>query len=693
MKFKKKLFLISLSLLFITTISSCSNNTNYNITYHLDGGTNSSSNVSTYNDAKSLSLESASKAGYTFEGWYLDSNYTKLFNNNVSGNIDLYAKFVPIVYKINYISIDDIDNNNPKTYTIEDEIELEDPTYKYDNFLGWYNDIDCKTDAITKIEKGTTGDITLYAKYPLLYSYLDEVGPINLYGREINLTYTNDDKTYYTNLGEEILNDIKEEKIAYEKLEEKIDILDSAPNYFYNEYQISYLLADMTATSDAYDLKSEIYSLYKKMYSYIEQAEYNIYNSIYKDNYYYGYLELETAEEVEAYYKGLNPEVNKAISDAATNLNNAENDYYAGKYNAFDTLAKIVKYGNELAVLSGYDNYIYYSYSESYDRDYQPTDVAKLKPYIRDYIAPIYDYTNDYIANFEANATSEELITYNQLLSAQFGYYMEYIYNYSKEVGSDYEENFNNLLKTGNYFLSNAINDNITAYQWDIDDVPYLYFSYDYQSMDTFIHEFGHYNAYIVAEDEGSYDLLETQSQGNELLFYVYLLNQNAINKNIYATYLAKMLNEFARVILQGYLYNELEMYIYNQDYDNTTIEETIKYWDTLCDEIGSKTMKEAMTYEAVADRLIRYSAYYISYTTSALASIELMGFAYDDFSLGVEIYNKIYANYTDDPEINNFMQVISHAGLKDVFSEEAYVTISKFINNLKVDVFEPNKY
>ncbi len=68
----------------------------YSITYVLNGGTNNSQNISSYNIEKSFTLKDARKTGYTFSGWYSDSS----FNNKVTeialgttGNKIFYAKW------------------------------------------------------------------------------------------------------------------------------------------------------------------------------------------------------------------------------------------------------------------------------------------------------------------------------------------------------------------------------------------------------------------------------------------------------------------------------------------------------------------------------------------------------------------------------------------------------------------------
>ena len=53
---------------------------------------------------------------------------------------------------------------SPVSYTILDEITLPEATSSY-KFLGWYDNSEYTGNAITKIEKGTTGNIILYAKW------------------------------------------------------------------------------------------------------------------------------------------------------------------------------------------------------------------------------------------------------------------------------------------------------------------------------------------------------------------------------------------------------------------------------------------------------------------------------------------------------------------------------------------------
>ncbi len=99
--------------------------------------------------------------GYTFEGWYVDDEKWSFITHTVNNDITLYAKWEPVTYQIEYIGA----QGEKTTYTTIEEFEL--PLGEGGNgsyiILGWYFDQAFKNQ-VTKIEKGTTGNLKLYAK-------------------------------------------------------------------------------------------------------------------------------------------------------------------------------------------------------------------------------------------------------------------------------------------------------------------------------------------------------------------------------------------------------------------------------------------------------------------------------------------------------------------------------------------------
>ena len=138
----------------------------YDITYENDGGTHS--NPVSYTIEDSFALSVAEKIGYTFVGWYSDAAYTTKVESVSAGSkgaITLYAKFEINNYTISYGNTKDAENNNVTSYNVNtDTITLSDLSKTGYVFEGWYNG----EEKVTEIAKGSTGDITLTAKWSVI---------------------------------------------------------------------------------------------------------------------------------------------------------------------------------------------------------------------------------------------------------------------------------------------------------------------------------------------------------------------------------------------------------------------------------------------------------------------------------------------------------------------------------------------
>ncbi len=167
----------------------------YTVTYHLNNGTNHTSNPSTfkYTDAK-YDLNQASKAHYQFMGWYTNPQFTGnvviSINQNSYQNVVLYARYTPLTYLIEM----DSQGGNSQTninYTIETEqVNLPTPTKLGYTFDGWYDQL-TGGNKYTVVPKGTTGHLKLYARY-IINTYqityqLD--GGMNHVDNPVNYTY------------------------------------------------------------------------------------------------------------------------------------------------------------------------------------------------------------------------------------------------------------------------------------------------------------------------------------------------------------------------------------------------------------------------------------------------------------------------------------------------------------------------
>ena len=129
-----------------------------------------------YGKTYTLNNNAFKRKGYTFVGWNTKANgsgtsYTnkaRIKNlTSVDGKkVTLYAQWKRTNYSITYkLNGGKNSSKNPDSYTIKTStITLKKPSRKGYTFVGWYSDKKYKN-KVTKIKKGSTGKVTLYAKW------------------------------------------------------------------------------------------------------------------------------------------------------------------------------------------------------------------------------------------------------------------------------------------------------------------------------------------------------------------------------------------------------------------------------------------------------------------------------------------------------------------------------------------------
>jgi len=153
----------------VYAVWSTENFTFHTVSFEMDGhGYVASQRVKDGETASAVAEPSAE--GYTFGGWYANSELTNAFNfgSAISGATTVYAKWTPVAYTITYnLDGGSNSNHNPSTYTIESQdIVLVDPARNGYVFKGWFTD-EGKTKEIDVILNGSTGNMTLYASWEI----------------------------------------------------------------------------------------------------------------------------------------------------------------------------------------------------------------------------------------------------------------------------------------------------------------------------------------------------------------------------------------------------------------------------------------------------------------------------------------------------------------------------------------------
>lgn len=115
-------------------------------------------------------LKEISADGYTFGGWHNGGTKASA-GDKVTADITLKAEWTPTSYTITY----NLNGGSfagsytaPSSYTIEEEVALpnaENVAKEKSAFKGWYESDGFSGGAVTRIEKGATGDKTYYAKW------------------------------------------------------------------------------------------------------------------------------------------------------------------------------------------------------------------------------------------------------------------------------------------------------------------------------------------------------------------------------------------------------------------------------------------------------------------------------------------------------------------------------------------------
>ncbi|MCM1513895.1 MAG: InlB B-repeat-containing protein [Anaeroplasma bactoclasticum] len=138
----------------------------FNVNYELNGGTNGA-NPTIYNVEKlPVTLANPEKVGYTFVGWYMGDTQVEEIALGTTGDITLTAKWELVEFNVNYELNGGTNGANPTIYDVEKlPITLVNPEERVGyTFVGWY----MGDTQVEEIALGTTGDITLTAKWELI---------------------------------------------------------------------------------------------------------------------------------------------------------------------------------------------------------------------------------------------------------------------------------------------------------------------------------------------------------------------------------------------------------------------------------------------------------------------------------------------------------------------------------------------
>ena len=481
-------------------------------------------------------------------------------------------------------------------------------------------------------------------------------------------------------------------------------------DYVGTQYQIASVLMDVDGTTTAqnnFNTVSKQYNLMFSNYYGIVVAVNQSKDSTFKREFYtyYNYGQELSQEEIDQLIK--DAQVNSGNNETQDKIDNiidqySQLDYKSATYtnDVSKLYGQLVTLNNTLAKSYGYNNYMDYAYKNVYNREYTPAEVAKMRNYVKQYIAPLYNKIATENKKYDSLSKDADVDFYNA-----FNYYslftdatatkgfkeaksaIEYIYKYFQflDDGNNnikFVNSVEDLFKTGNYFTGTGVG--AYTYWFDSYKKAVLYFNDpDYATTFTFVHEFGHYyeNCHN-GERNLSFDHCETQSQGNEMLLLAWLEQNKAsgISDGYLATKYAQLENMLKTIIVSTAV-DEFEQAAYNNTYGTGEFKDGIatnKYqqlFETILNSYSANISGYNDYWSAV---VFDNAGYYISYAMSALPAVEIYAKATTDLNAAKTAYLKLFI-YTSQDEIT-FTEALKAAGLDNPFSESLYTTIANSI-------------
>ena len=440
---------------------------------------------------------------------------------------------------------------------------------------------------------------------------------------------------------------------------------------------------------DAYEKYIYFQGILEEVTQWQENLYDEMYNSKYKDDFFKGMTE----EEIQKLINNVKPDRYYEIENAQKSLIKQYQDLSDDEVDTktSDIYLSLVKNYKEEATLLGYDSYMDYAYEEIYSREYTPKDVEDFTTYVKDYIVPLMiEVKEEAIELNNSGLSNDSLVEFRRFNSGHFESWKSTINAYGQFVGGDYEKSLNFLWKEGYIKYGTAGKANIdgafTTYLYAKNlNQPILYFGPSYTNLMTFIHEFGHYNNFKVnGANAMSYDLAETHSQGNEMLFLAWLeknKDEQAKDLNMDLVRLNEVYEALTTIVLAT-MVNEFEYRVYTSG-DDLDANSFDTYYREAGDALGGYDEIIKYIYGDNVPRdywkrvVLENPAYYISYAISKIPSLEIYQMGREDLTLTRNCYRKTF-NLDKDLTQEDFLKVLSSANIYSPFDEEAYKLIQK---------------
>ena len=379
-------------------------------------------------------------------------------------------------------------------------------------------------------------------------------------------------------------------------------------------------------------------------------------------------------------YDPITVQLRKEIDELQVQYNNLSGDSYTDESALI--YAKLVTKSNQLAAFYGYDNYYDYAAENVYGREYDRKDLEDYREYILKYVLPHFNNLNDGWRALYNLEPEEKKLTINFLTAKFDGLDQNYLVNYLNSLEGTMGESMRHMFENKNCIFAGSPNSHPTAfctYLYD-DEQPFCLFGSDGQTSTTLAHEIGHYYQNLKNPDISNYDLCETHSQSNEYFFITYC--KDYLPEGVYDASRAYQLFNAYYIIIFAAIIDEFEQAIYTLDsVEDYTSAEFDAIMTNICEKYGgvewlAENLADPLEYWRMV--AIDNPVYYISYSVSAISSLEILALAEEDRAAALTAYTTLVEGVTEE---DGFLGALEIAGLTSPFSEETFIAIDKILS------------
>lgn len=347
-----------------------------------------------------------------------------------------------------------------------------------------------------------------------------------------------------------------------------------------------------------------------------------------------------------------------------------------------DLYTSLVTLNNSLSEIYGYDNYLVYSYENEYDREFLPGDTLLYTEVLSQGFVSTAETAYATASGLETSLGSEKIDELETILYSYFGNSdsLTLLDGFYQSLGDDIYSVFKQTISNGYYYIAgnkDAYQGAYTSYFVSL-GAPYMYFASNYATVETFVHEFGHYLRYYFmgSDANASYELMETHSQGAEWLFMSYL---SQVLEEDEWTYVVndKFVNDSYSVALCAVV-GASEVDVYSLDsLDDVDYAKIVSKWSKKV--FGEKIPDIYAGYYTPEQYfrlvVVNNPGYYISYSVSLISSLELYVVSLSSYDQAVEVYVNLL-NATE------YLSTLTENGFDSPLSLEAIEGICHVFEN-----------